>query len=176
MYLKLYDEFINEMKVNDKQLEQKISDFYDLQVQIKKMESELKQKKAEFAKFDKEIQVVVGDLKEVGDKLIETDSHLIHIARFGYDSTNIKYKEAFNLALTKVNAATQNILNEALKTTQTVSSVKATYSVSKLEEANIFKTIYNKIKSVVSSFIKVFKRESRNIDAGNVELAALVKQ
>jgi len=78
------------------------------------------------------------------------------------------------LALTKVNGATQKILEEALAATEKISEVGTSYSIDQMNEDNIFQKIKNAFKNVVNSFVNIFKKESKNIDNANDELKKIV--
>jgi hypothetical protein len=175
-HIKLFEQFINEKKIDDAQINQQIAEFHKLQMRIMELESELKQKKAEFKNFDDQIQPIITGMKETGDKLAVTESHVVKISRFGYDRATASYKDAFEMALSKVNASTKKILEEALVASTKVSKVSASYSIdSKITEANILQKLVSSIKKIVSDFMNIFKKESKEIDSANNELKALEK-
>jgi hypothetical protein len=175
-HIKLYEQFMNEKNVDDAQINQTISEFHKLQMRIVELESELKQKKTEFKQFDDQIQPILEGMKETGDKLAVTETHVVKISRFGYERASASYKDAFDLALTKVNSSTKKILEEALAASIKVSKISASYSIdTKITEANILQQLISSIKKIASDFISMFKKESKNIDSANNELKALEK-
>ena len=171
---KINEEFVNEVKIEDTEITETISEFYELQMQILQLQSELKQKQAQFKKFDANIQPIIDGMKETGDKLGITEKYVVKVSRFGYDRTTASYKDAFELALSKVNGATQKILNEALVATEKVGSVANSYTIDQMNEANIFQKIISTLKDIASKFVNMFKHESKNIDAANSDLKKLV--
>lgn len=168
-----YASFINEMEITDKNIIESIETFHSLQMEILKLQSDLKAKTAEFAKFDKQIQPIIESMKATGDKLAVTEKFVVKVSTFGYSRETASYKDAFNLALTKVNKATQKILNEALDATQKTSKTKATYHID-VNEDNVFTKIADALKNIVSSFLRIFSKEIKVIDQGNDELKKLV--
>lgn len=173
--IKLFEEFLNEVKIENNEINETISEFYDLQMEILKLQSELKQKQAQFKSFDKNIQPIIDGMKDTGDKLAVTEKYVVKVSRFGYERTTSSYKDAFELALTKVNGATQKILQEALVATEKVSSVSHSYTIDQMNEASIFQKIVATIKNAASKFINMFKKESKNIDSANNELKKLLQ-
>lgn len=175
-HIKLFEQFINEKNVDDAQINQTIQEFHKLQMRIVELESELKQKKAEFKQFDDQIQPIIEGMKETGDKLAVTETHVVKISRFGYERATASYKDAFDLALTKVNSSTKKILEEALAASIKVSKISASYSIdTKITEANILQRFIASIKKAASDFVNIFRKESKNIDSANNELKALEK-
>lgn len=175
-HIKLFEQFINEKIIDDAQINQTIQEFHKLQMRIAELESELKQKKAQFKEFDDQIQPILEGMKETGDKLAVTETHVVKISRFGYERATASYKDAFDLALTKVNSSTKKILEEALAASIKVSKISASYSIdTKITEANILQRFIASIKKASSDFINIFRKESKNIDSANNELKALEK-
>lgn len=172
-HIKLFENFLQEAKIQDQQINAEISQFYELQSQIERLQSELKQKRAEFKNFDKLVQPVLTGMKETGDKLAVTETHVIKIKRFGYERTSNSYKAAYELALSKVNGATQKILNEALEITQNVSTVKTSYTIDQMNEANVLQRIGKQLQKLAQRFLRVFKKESKTIDKANQSLKKL---
>jgi predicted transcriptional regulator len=171
---KINEAYVNEVKIEDAEITETISEFYELQMQILQLQSELKQKQAQFKQFDANIQPIIDGMKDTGDKLGVTEKYVVKVSRFGYERTTASYKDAFELALSKVNGATQKILNEALTATEKVSAVSHSYTIDQMNEANIFQKIVSAIKDVASKFVSMFKKESKNIDAANDDLKKLV--
>lgn len=175
-HIKLFEQFINEKAIDDAQINQTIQEFHKLQMRIVELESELKQKKAQFKEFDDQIQPILEGMKETGDKLAVTETHVVKISRFGYERATASYKDAFDLALTKVNSSTKKILEEALAASIKVSKISASYSIdTKITEANILQRFIASIKKAASDFVNIFRKESKNIDSANNELKELEK-
>ncbi len=172
--IKLFEEFVNEVKIEDAEITASISEFYELQMQIAKLQSELKQKQAKFKEFDNMVQPILSGMKDTQDKLAVTEGYVVKVSRFGYERKTASYKDAFELALTKVNGATQKILEEALAATEKISEVGTSYSIDQMNEDSIFQKIKGVFKNIANSFINIFKKESKNIDNANSELKKIV--
>jgi phage-related protein len=116
-------------------------------------------------------------MKSTKDRLATTEEFIIEITRYGGETVRASYKEAFELALTKVNGATQNILKEALEATKTVSRTKHSFKIRpSVDESSFFDKIVSSIKNVVKSFVNVFKKNEDKIDDANAELKKLAKE
>ena len=171
--IKTIEQFVNEAKIENKNIENSIAEFHQLQTEIAELEMQLKEKKNQFKQFDEEITPILDGMKETKDKLATTEEYVVKVSRFGHERTSSSYKDAFELALTKVNAATKNILEEALESTQKITNIGHSYKIEKLNEANIFQVVIGKLKSIAKSFMNIFKKESKNIDDANSELKRL---
>jgi hypothetical protein len=172
-HLKTFEQFVNEAKIENENIENSIAEFHQLQTEIAELEMQLKEKKNQFKQFDEEITPILDGMKETKDKLATTEEYVVKVSRFGHERTSSSYKDAFELALTKVNSATKKILEEALESTQKITNIGHSYKIEKLNEANIFQVVLGKLKSIAKSFLSIFKKESRNIDDANVELKRL---
>jgi hypothetical protein len=167
-------ESVNEADV-DPEIAKQLNHFYEMQNKIKEYEKEIEAMKEEFKQFADELKPMMDGMKEVGEKLAKTEDFIIAISRFGGERKDASYKNAFENALSKVNAATKKVLEEALEASKKVTNVKHSFNIQKVEEANIFTKIGNLLKSAVSKFLNIFKKEGKVIDDANKELAKLAK-
>jgi septal ring factor EnvC (AmiA/AmiB activator) len=174
--VKMFEEFVFEAFIDDPGVKASIAEFYDLQNEIKRMEAELEEKKLAFKQFEGEVKPMLDGMKEVGDKLAETEGFVIKVSRFGGERKDASYKTAFENALGKVNAATRRVLEEALEASKKVTQVKHSFSIDKVvvAEASIFDKIKNAIKGAINKLLGVFKKESKTIDDANKDLKKLV--
>lgn len=173
--VKMFEEFLFEAFIEDPAVQASIGEFYDLQNEIKRLEAELEEKKLQFKQFEGDIRPMLDGMKEVGDKLAQTEEYVIKVSRFGGERKDASYKTAFENALTKVNAATKRVLEEALEASKKVTQVKHSFSIDKVvAEASIFDKIKGAIKGAINKLLSVFKKESKTIDDANKELKKLV--
>lgn len=174
--VKMFEEFLFEAFIEDAAVKASIGEFYDLQNEIKRLEAELEEKKLAFKQFEGDIKPMLDGMKEVGDKLAQTEEYVIKVSRFGGERKDASYKTAFENALSKVNAATKRVLEEALEASKKVTQVKHSFSIDKMvvAEASIFDKIKSAIKGAINKLLGVFKKESKTIDDANKELKQLV--
>lgn len=174
--VKMFEEFVFEAFIEDPAIKASMGEFYELQNEIKRLEAELEEKKLAFKQFESDIKPMIDGMKEVGDKLAQTEEYLIKISRFGGERKDVSYKTAYENALTKVNAATKRVLEEALEASKKVTQVKHSFAIDKVvvAEASIFDKIKSAIKGAINKLLGVFKKESKNIDDANRELKKLV--
>jgi len=170
-HVKLFEQFVNEAKIEDPELAAKVAKYYDLQKRIDMLKSTLATMNAEAKElgFEDEIRPLFDSMKEIGDRLALTDGYIVKITRYGGTSTTYRYKEAFELALTKVNASTEKVLQEALESTKKISTVSHSFNVEKVQE-NLATKLFSLLKGYVRSFLNVFKKEDKNIADANKEL------
>jgi hypothetical protein len=103
------------------------------------------------------------EVQALGQKAIETKKFLLTIKRSAYERTNTSYKQAFDLALTKVNQKIKDILNETLESTKTITKVSASLGVQRVGEGTLFGTIKDKIKALFAGLKTKFKGANRDV-------------
>lgn len=177
MKLKAFEEFILEqIDIEDPEIAKQMNHFYELQKKIQEYEQQLETMKDEFKGFEGQLRPIMDGMKETGDKLAKTEDFILQITRFGGERKVPYYKDAFENALSKVNAATQRVLLEALEASKKVTQVKHSFKIDKaLTEATFIEKIKGALKSALNRLMSVFKKENRNIDDANKELAKLTK-
>jgi hypothetical protein len=173
--VKMFEEFLFEAFIEDPSVKAQIGTFYDLQEQIRKIEAELEEKKLQFKQFESDVKPMIDGMKEVGDKLAQTEEYVLKISRFGGERKDTSYKVAFENALSKVNAATKRVLEEALEASKKVTQVKHSFSIDKIvAEASLFDKVKSALKSAMNKLLSIFKKESNNIDDANKDLKKLI--
>ena len=177
MKLKAFEEFIAEqIDIEDPEIAKQMNHFYELQKKIQEYEQQLESMKEEFKGFEGQLRPIMDGMKETGDKLAKTEDFIVQITRFGGERKVPYYKDAFENALTKVNAATQKVLMEALEASKKVTQVKHSFKIDKaLTEAAFIEKIKGALKSAMNKLLSVFKKENKNIDDANKELAKLAR-
>jgi len=176
--MKIFENFVSEAIIDDPAIKEKIADFYELQKQIKEMEASLKEMKSKFGEFEGLVTPLIDGLKELKDKTADAGEYIIEISRFGGERRDVSYKDAFENALTKVNGATRRVLEEALEASKKTTNVKHSFSINKaqMSEASFFDKLKTIVQGAVSKFMGIFRKETKNIDAGNAELKKLATQ
>jgi hypothetical protein len=176
--MKIFQNFVSEAVVDDPAIKEKIANYYELQKQIKEMEANLKQMKSEFGEFEQLLNPIIDGLKELKDRTADTGEYIIEISKFGGPRQDVSYKDAFENALTKVNGATKRVLQEALEASKKTTNVKHSFSINKaqMSEVSLLDKLKTAVKSAVTKFIGIFRRETKTIDAGNAELRKLASQ
>lgn len=173
--VKMFEEFLFEAFIEDPEVKAQIGTFYDLQEQIRKLEAQLEEKKLQFKQFEGDVKPMIDGMKEVGDKLAETEEYILRVSRFGGERKDASYKTAFENALSKVNGATKRVLEEALEASRKVTQVKHSFSIDKVvAEASIFDKIKGAIKGAINKLLSIFKKETKTIDDANKDLKKLV--
>ena len=148
---------LTEMRVEDPNLQKSIDEFGILSDSIDRITRQLKEMETRYKTLESELRPILEQLIETKEKALVTASYSTTIKRMGYDRTNVKYKEAFELALTKVNGLIKEILKEALKSTESTTHIPSSVSVQPIKEnvVNIQKidqlqVIFDKANSVLA--------------------------
>ena len=115
---------VNELDVQDPQVTDSVKEFYELQQEMNTMKSRLKEMEARFKGFEGVIKPMLDEMKVLGDKLAMAGEFVIKVSKFGGERMDASYKDAFENALTKVNAATKSVLQEALEASKKITQVK----------------------------------------------------
>lgn len=124
-----YGSNVNELDVQDTNVTDSVKEFYELQQEMATMKARLKEMDARFKGFEGIIRPMLDEMKELGDKLAMCGEYVIKVTKFGGERMDASYKDAFENALSKVNAATKNVLNEALEASKTLTKVKHSISI-----------------------------------------------
>jgi hypothetical protein len=120
---------LSELDVQDTNVTDSVKEFYELQQEMATMKSRLKEMEGRFKEFEGVIKPMLDEMKELGDKLAMCGEYVIKVTKFGGDRMDASYKDAFENALSKVNAATKNVLNEALEASRKLTQVKHSISI-----------------------------------------------
>ena len=179
-YVKSIREFLNEAEINDPEIQEKISYFYEFQDKMAKLQQELDGYAIEFKEFEQQLAPLMDAMKLTKDKLATTADYVVEITRWGGERYSASYKDAFELALTKVNAATQNILNESLEASKKLSRTKHSFKIRpSITEASLIDRVIGVVKDIVKGFLGIFKKNVDKIDDANDDLkdiAAVAKK
>ena len=124
-----YGSNVNELDVQDTNVTDSVKEFYELQQEMATMKSRLKEMEGRFKEFEGVIKPMLDEMKELGDKLAMCGEYVIKVTKFGGERMDASYKDAFENALSKVNAATKNVLNEALEASKKLTQVKHSISI-----------------------------------------------
>jgi len=129
-----YQEIVSEVNVADAATKSLINEFGQLTAELSREKLRLKELEARHGEMEKQVREMLEALTVVEDKTLVTEQYIAEIVRKGYDRSNTRYKEAFELALTKVNEATRNVLKEAVEATKSVTKVPASIGIKNISE------------------------------------------
>lgn len=146
------------------ELEEQIDEFAELSDEIDRINAQLKKLKSRYGYLEDSLRPVMEDLDEQSQSAIQTKKYLLTIKRKGYDRTNVKYKQAFEQSLTKVNAQTRKVLEEVLDSTKATTRVVSKLGVQPVTESNILKRIVGKLKGVWGKLKSKLKRNKKDLN------------
>lgn len=161
-FKKLYESAENEDKATS--LEDSIKEYGNISKELEDLYASIKEKTSKLEKDKTALfSKILDEMTASKKNLVVVDKIVAEIKKTKVKGrTNPKYKEAFTLALTKVNDATKKVLNEALdaNTTITEASEKTELSI-KISESKVG-DIWNKLKTFASKFYEKFKKLVEN--------------
>ncbi len=155
---------ICETKVTDPDLRDKIDSLAEMRVQADALKKELKALEQGMEDLVEEVLPVVEALE---DAMAQTDKYVVAVIKKGFDRQSPKYKEAFVIALKKVNAQTRKVLQDILDENTSISKVSAQY------KAYLKEGVASKIKSFLHQLQKKVIMWWRDIKALNSSLKEL---
>ena len=161
-FKKLYESAENEDKATS--LEDSIKEYGNISKELEDLYASIKEKTSKLEKDKTALfSKILDEMTTSKKNLVVVDKIVAEIKKTKVKGrTNPKYKEAFVLALTKVNDSTKKVLNEALtaNTTITEASEKTELSI-KISESKVG-DIWNKLKTFASKFYEKFKKLVEN--------------
>ena len=146
-HLDQFNEFSLVEFQKDADVESKLREFYQLAQKVAALSTELKSAQAKLGTLEEDI---TAELERANGNASETKEFVAKIERKGYDRSGPKYKEAFQLLLSKVNPALKKIAEEALEATKSVTTIKPQIAVGKRSQNPLFETgMWEKVKNIL---------------------------
>lgn len=127
-------EIVSEAQVIDPNLKALINEFGEISQKLALEKAKLKELEAKHGGLEKEVRRVLEAVETVEDKTLMTEHYIAEISKVGYSRPNIKYAAAFERALSKVNAATKAVLEEAKTYNSVATSIPSTIRVIPVKE------------------------------------------
>jgi flagellar biosynthesis chaperone FliJ len=167
--------FVNEAQVKDKTIIAKLERIHELKEKIKELTAETKAINAELGEFDASIKPIFDAMKVLGDKLAVTEKYVMKITKYGGTTTVISYAKAVETAIGLVDEAARDIINQCVAAHTSVSNVKHSYEIEKVDESKVFDKLKGLVKKAVEKFKNLFDKKISKIDAANEKLEKLIK-
>lgn len=165
---------------NSPELDSEIEEYAKLSDQIDRMKAELEQMEKRFETLDQKFRVLLEglatELDETSKVYIRTKNILITIKKHGYDRTNKSYKDAYEFIRKKVNPKLQQMMDEVLETSKTISYVKSKLGVqyeSKINE-NWVTNLFNKVKNFFVNGIKKLRSLNQSVNQDLTKLEGML--
>jgi hypothetical protein len=162
---KLVKECVNELVevvVNDPELIKLINELGINSDKIREYKSQIELLSSKNEELEVQLRPILEALVDTEDRVMVTKEYVARIEKKGFERSNNSYKNAFELALTKVNEATKNILKEALEKTKTVTKVLSKIGIDKITE-NMEMFDINKELNVIDKANAVMLHLNKNI-------------
>ena len=154
---------IQEFRI-DKSIESKVDEFGELSDEIDRVKNNLGDLKKRYKVLEDQLRPIFDELEDFEEKSLRTQKYLVSIKRSGYERINYKYKEVFETSLTKVNKQTRDLLKDLLDETKSITQVVTSIGVQKVDEGNLFKDLFRKIKQVVRSILPTIRKTNKSMD------------
>lgn len=178
-----FTRMINEAKVSKPDLDKAAREHFAI---LEEMDT-LKKKLEEIG-FEDQLEGVFNELKELEEitsktkQLIETDEYkFIVTQKDSFERDNVKYKEAFNIALKKVNASTRAVLEKIKEDFTSKSIVKSSFKVDDIEknEGKVSEyslvSLKEKLNKIAASFVKFIKGKLKSLKEDVNKLEDVIK-
>ena len=118
--------------------------------EMDRLTNQLNKLKAKFEPLDDKFTKLMEVAAQNGDNALESKNILITIKRSGYDAKAPKYKEAWTLLMTKVNAKIKKQGQDCLDASTEIKHISAKlavqYKESVVKEGNIVSRTFDRIK------------------------------
>lgn len=160
-----FTRMINEAKVSKPELDKAAREHFAILEEMDTLKKKLKE-----IGFEDQLEGVFNELKELEEitsktkQLIQTDEYkFIVTQKDAFKRDNVKYKEAFEEAMDKVNGRIRKVLRKFKKEVTTVSTVKASFKIDKAEKIeekvskDSIKAFTDKLKKIASNIVDFFK-------------------
>lgn len=155
-----------------------VRQFATLTEKIDMLKHQLQELEKQHSELEQPIYTILEDLNSLEgnvDKSIKVGNELlVSFSRKPSSKTNFKYKEAFEYLYGKVNGTIKRLADEAKDVTKTVSNVKGSVKVSKLDEAGelgkmnmVAKHFSDSVDKLNQDFETLFAKTSKEV--GGVE-------
>lgn len=168
-----FSSFIFEAAIEDDRIKNQLERFYNLQEEIKEMKARLKEAEDEFKGFEITVKPMLDSLKELDDKIGETERFIVQINRYGHTRTDIGWKSVVESAMEKVDDAAQEILRECMEASKKTVDVKHSFEI-KMNESKLLASLKSAAKRILDSFTRFFTSRLNRIDAQNKKLAVVL--
>lgn len=154
-------------RVTDPDIAKQVDELADLKFEIKQVTEKLQILKNRSTEIEDVLRPLLEELEGTNERILETEKSIAVIERRGYARSGYSYKQAYELALSKVNKTIKKILEDSLNSTKTLTSVASNISSRHKEESYIVENLIQRIISKVTGFIR---RIVNKIKFGNKEL------
>lgn len=148
---------------------QKLKQYAELSDAIERASAELKALQKQFAPLDDMFVQMIDSMDETKERVLRTESILVSVKKKGYEAKSPKYKEAFELFYSKVNAKMKKMGDDCLTANTTMKKVASSLSVQKTKSESlnegVLSNLWSKVKSFVMKFIQGHKSQQASLDA-----------
>lgn len=173
MNLLNFSQFIFEAEISDERINSQIERFYTLQEEIKEMKTRLKEAEDDFKNFEITVKPMLDSMKELEDKIAESQRFFIQINRYGHSRTDIGWKSVVETAMERVDDAAREILRECMEASKKTVEVKHSFEI-KMNESKLMSSLKAAARRILDSFKKFFTTRIDRIDAQNKKLATVL--
>ena len=168
------DDLYEAFKIEDPFIQGKIKQAKELKERIKELSLELEQAENTMKTLDAELKPVFDSMKELSEKVAETEEHLIRIASYSYTRTDVKWKDVVEYSLANVDDAAKAIIAEGHALYQKRVSVKHSFSVvDKPKTERLTESINSFLSTLVKRFLSIFNKNIVKIEKANAQLEKL---
>lgn len=189
-----YKKLVTELNVTDPTLQQQIDELAEIELQMQELDDQLEALKGQKLAIENALRPFLNELRDLKRNYLRTENYILYIAKAGEEARKtVSWKDGFLLGLTKVNKATQKILNDSLEATAKFTQIQSVLGVStpdalskakkkqfgldddgnEIDETILRENWKDKLKSAWSKFKSLFIRETDALVRVNDSLESL---
>lgn len=157
---------LNEFQM-EPSLKRKINEFGKLNDEIDSLKYKLNKLTKDYKVIEQELRPLLEELQRHGEESVMTEKYLVSIKQGGYERINYSYKKGFEKSLTKVNKSTRKLLEDLLKTTETITYISSKVGVQKLSESSFIKRFFTTILTLIKKVVPSIRRNKKDLSSLN---------
>ena len=159
-------DILNEFQM-EPSLKRKINEFGKLNDEIDSLKYKLNKLTKDYKVIEQELRPLLEELQRHGEESVMTEKYLVSIKQGGYERINYSYKKGFEKSLTKVNTSTRKLLEDLLKTTETITYISSKVGVQKLSESSFIKRFFTTILTLIKKVVPSIRRNKKDLSSLN---------
>jgi len=148
-------------------IQRKIDEFGRLNDEIDTLKYKLNKLTKDYKVIEQELRPLLEELQRHGEESVMTEKYLVSIKKGGYERINYSYKKGFEKSLTKVNKSTRKLLEDLLKTTETITYISSKVGVQKLKESSFIEKFFTTILTLIKKVVPTIRRNKKDLSSLN---------
>lgn len=162
------DENISEVDVKGTELENQISEFYELFRKFQEAKAEFERIQEQFKASEDVVRTALESIDESEERMFKLEDVIVRIKKKGFERTDYKYKEASEELYRRVNPAIKALITELMENSKKITYIKSSIEVKTSEEELNEVALFRKAKEIftnlISTLAKKLKLKNQDLD------------